>query len=108
VNVSGKDSDLEETIDKISDLASKISVNKLESESASQLNNANNLLASSHQVASYLPDILDKYNKTSEALSQEQNKTQHLDKNFNEFKDNNLKFLQNLNNVSLSSSLSQP
>lgn len=94
-----KQEELEEIISKSRDLASRINVNNLETESETTLSKINNLLANSDQIASFLPDLTMKYNKTSESIDKETNRTQLVEANLNELEKNNLNFINDLKSV---------
>jgi len=85
---------------KTRDLASNININRIESDAESSLAKINNLLSNIDQISFYLPDLLSKYNKTSESIQKETNQTQWVETNLSELEKNNLNFINNLKAVS--------
>jgi hypothetical protein len=88
-NIELKESDLDEILNKINEIAATLNVEQVESDSASSKSLSETLLNSAELLEGELPKTYEKFQNTLEAYEDVKNSTEETEKNLNKYKETN-------------------
>ncbi|CAF0857038.1 unnamed protein product [Brachionus calyciflorus] len=88
-NIDLNESELEETLAKITELAARINFGDISKETEPSRQKSQEIIQKSEQAGSKLPNLLDRVNKTTLIVDEEENRNKQVEENVNNFVEQN-------------------